>query len=105
MEFQSHNWEWFEDASKTRPVPQAEALSGMHPGLFVSWEYHLVHCTYMWKKMHRAVLGKGNLAIDSYVGSFNHTKHCEHNLLTDRDVGLDEMNTVILVKYPDCGIE
>jgi len=103
-EFRAHNWEWFLDANQTESVPQAEALSGVHPRLFVNWEYHLKHCTYMWRKLHRAVLGKGNMAIDSYIGSYAHTRHCEHTLLTDREVGLAEVNTIIRVKYPDCGI-
>ncbi|KAK2020747.1 hypothetical protein LX32DRAFT_647100 [Colletotrichum zoysiae] len=61
----------------------------------------------MWKKMHRAIIlgnGYGNKAIDGYIGSYEHTKHCEHMLLTGRNIAPDIMNTRIAVKYPDCGV-
>lgn len=59
----------------------------------------------MWRKMHRAFLGDlGRRAIDGYIGSYQHTKHCEHMLLGDRGVAWDTINTRIAVKYPDCGI-
>ena len=98
------NWEWFEDKNKTKRLGKSDVLAGAYPSLFVSWEYHIVHCVYAWKKLHRAMLGSGNMAIDSYIGSFNHTKHCGSILLGSQNSGLDEVNSHILTKYPDCGI-
>ena len=79
-------------------------MTGEHLGLYVSWEYHLRHCTAMWKKLHRAIRGEGKTAVDSYIANYEHTKHCEHMLLGRRGLGLDEVNTVIETKFPDCGI-
>lgn len=97
-------WEWFLDPNRTQPIAHEEAMTGEYTGLYVNWEYHLRHCTFMWKKLHRAVLGTGKSAIDGYIGPLAHTEHCSEMLLQDRDVGFDAINTIILVKFPDCGI-
>ena len=97
-------WEWFLDPNKTQPITHEIAMTGEHTDLFVNWEYHLMHCTAMWKKLHRAVLGDGKRAIDGYIGTMVHTEHCSNMLLQDRDVALEEINTIIQVKFPDCGI-
>ena len=97
-------WEWYLDSNKTRPISHELAMTGDYTDLFVNWEYHLRHCTAMWKKLHRAILGRGKIAIDGYIGPLAHTEHCSMMLLEDRDVGLEEINTIIRVKFPDCGI-
>ena len=97
-------WEWFLDPNKTQPVAHEQVMAGEYMGLYVSWEYHLRHCTAMWRKLHRAVLGDGRVAVDSYIANYDHTRHCEQMLLGQRGLGLDEVNTVIVAKFPDCGI-
>lgn len=99
-------WEWYMDHNRTKPVPKTEALTGNFDGLYVSWEYHIQHCVYMWEKMHRALLGEGKRAVDGYIGPYSHTEHCG-NMLLSRGKGfeLTNFNTRIRVKYPDCGIE
>jgi hypothetical protein len=99
-----NNWAYYLDRNRTWPVSQELALTGGFAGLYTEFEYHLRHCTYMWKKLHRAMLGKGKAAIDSINGQYTNTEHCSHMLLTRRDVNLDVINAVIVVKYPDCGI-
>jgi hypothetical protein len=42
---------------------------------YVAWEYHVVHCTYMWMQMHRASAERG--FADSHVDSWAHTRHCQ----------------------------
>ena len=47
-EFQAlREWVWYEDEDGTVPVTQDEALTGRYPHLYVSFEYHLTHCTYL----------------------------------------------------------
>lgn len=100
------DWKWYLDRNKTRPVPKTEALRGELDGLYVSWEYHVQHCVYMWQKMHRALLGPGKEAIDTYISPYIHTEHCGKMLLTRGDgYALSDINTRIRVKFPDCGIE
>lgn len=101
----AHELEWFEDPAKERPLSYEQIITGEHTGLYVNWEYHVAHCTAMWRKMHRAILGAlGKAAIDAYIGSYPHTEHCEQMLLGGTGVAFDTINTRIAVKYPDCGI-
>lgn len=100
-----HRLEWFLDPNRTQPVTHDQVMTGEFTNLYVNWEYHITHCTALWKKMHRAVLGRyGRRAIDGYIASYEHTKHCEMMLMSNRDLDLDLINTIIRVKYPDCDI-
>lgn len=105
-DFDSENQlEWFLDPNRTEPLTHDEIMTGRFTGLYVNWEYHVRHCTAMWKKMHRAILGDlGNRAIDGYIGTYEHTKHCENMLIGGQGIAFDTINTRIAVKYPDCGI-
>ncbi|KAE8381907.1 hypothetical protein BDV26DRAFT_289107 [Aspergillus bertholletiae] len=97
--------EWYLDPNRTLPLSHQEIMTGEYTGLYVNWEYHLRHCTAMWKKMHRAVLGSGGReAIDGYIGVYEHTEHCEMMLLGDRSIEWEAINTRIAVKFPDCGV-
>jgi hypothetical protein len=94
---QRYNWTWYrsktpEDSSTSQasPVSQTVALLGNETELYVSDEYHIVHCIYMWKKLHRGIVvereglepGSASVAwIDSYIGNFGHTDHCASYLL------------------------
>lgn len=101
----ANHLEWFLDPNRTQPLSHEQIMTGEYTGLYVNWEYHIRHCTAMWKKFHRAIMKNlGTRAIDGYIGSYEHTKHCEHMLLGGRGVALDTINTRIAVKYPDCGI-
>lgn len=93
------DWQWFLDEKSGVEVPKEIVKQGGQGDLFVSMEYHLFHCTYMWRKLHRSMEGKAK--VDSYIGNYNHTVHCEHMLLMG-DVLLQERNTVIRVKYSRC---
>ncbi|WEW60175.1 hypothetical protein PRK78_005660 [Emydomyces testavorans] len=101
-----HEWKWFLQPNREQPLPASEALSGNYPVLYVNWEYHVRHCTYMWKKMHRAILKENGLeTIDWYIAPYEHTEHCAEMLLSRGDnYQFDVINTGIRVKYPDCGI-
>ena len=92
-------WLWYEDVQATRPVLQQTAELGEIPILFVEESFHQIHCTYIWKKMHRAYLSQRT--IDSYVGRFNHTIHCSEVLLR-RGVIWDQVDTSVVLKYPTC---
>ncbi|MCJ1310494.1 hypothetical protein MMC25_004158 [Agyrium rufum] len=97
-------WEWFEDQNQTQPIPQEVALSGNYEGLYVNWDYHITHCVFMWRKMHRAFQRGGKSAIDGYIAPEAHTKHCGM-MLVRQGVGLETVNTRIHVKYPECGMK
>lgn len=95
-------WKWYLDPGGRHELSRQDVQDGTHDFLFVSWEYHLVHCVYMWRKLHRAIEVGG--IVDSYVGNYNHTMHCSKKLLAD-GVDRQEKNTIIHIKYPDCKAE
>lgn len=71
----SHSWTWYADINGTTVEPCESVSAGNHDRLFVTQGFHLYHCTYMWRKMHRAVLSATPL--DGYIGDYHHTTHCE----------------------------
>ena len=103
---QLKDWEYYLDRNRTRLVSLEMALTGEFTGLNTKFEHHLHHCTFLWKKMHRALLsgGGGKQAIDSVTAAYVHTEHCSKVLTTNREVALDVINSAFLVRYPDCGM-
>ena len=96
------NWVWYRDESGNEPAADPMAVaSGQYDQLFVTQEYHMYHCTYMWRKMHRAV--QRALPLDGYIGSMGHTEHCENMLV--HQAPLNSTNTVIMSKYVNCPAE
>jgi hypothetical protein len=105
------NWTWWLDTDRTASVPFDEVARGDHSELFVTREYHMYHCTYMWRKLHRGLLkGQQNVEkrgiVDSYIGSYGHTSHCEMMLIgMEEDGGEVKKNatdTADLMKFPQC---
>lgn len=102
-------WQWYDSVdgtaanmSASAAVSQAEVLLGEHDYLYVSWQYHELHCTYMWRKMHRAMLGIAE--IDAYIGNYHHTAHCEEILTRKGMAGGEKGLTVIRRKFVERGL-
>ncbi|KAJ5958811.1 uncharacterized protein N7479_005961 [Penicillium vulpinum] len=96
-------WKWYADKDGQEVESELDIREGQYPEMFVSWEYHLVHCAYMWRKMHRALLKGGVDAVDGYVGSMHHTEHCSGMLLEYRQEAVNITNSWVYAKYPACG--
>ena len=47
---------WYLDGDGTRELPLSEMMTGDHHLPWIVGEYHLQHCAFLWKKMHRAIL-------------------------------------------------
>ncbi|KFG79788.1 hypothetical protein MANI_009002 [Metarhizium anisopliae] len=92
-------WQWFTDADGRHPIDQATVAKGTYEHLYVTQEYHMYHCTYMWRKMHRAV--QHGQPLDGYIGSLAHTDHCE-SVLVHPDSSWGELTTSIFSKYVKC---
>ena len=75
------DWSWHTDWKLTpeSQVPLDRVFAGDHPHLFTSKKYHSIHCTYMWQKMHKALLE--HRPVDTDLTSWHHTHHCEEVLL------------------------
>ena len=91
------NWSFYADDKLTVPVSQEMAWHGNRT-LFVEWDYHIVHCTFMWRQMHRAY-ERG--WIDRHLGSYNHTLHCQKMILME-SAEIDKAITIARVIYPEC---
>ncbi|MCJ1305602.1 hypothetical protein MMC08_008417 [Hypocenomyce scalaris] len=91
-------WRWYTNVSGTEEVSLAVAAQGERD-LFVSWEYHIVHCTFMWMQMHRAYTVRRY--IDSHLDSWKHTLHCQLVML-ERGIGMDVVSVAGKVMYPEC---
>lgn len=98
--FLERNWTWYrtrtlENSVTPEPiaVSQDVVAAGNETVLYVSYRYHIVHCIFMWRKLHRGleIEHKGiesesaGAWIDSYTGSFGHTHHCSQFLLDWED--------------------
>lgn len=90
-------WAFYTEARGNMTVEQEVVLMG-EQSLWVTWHYHLVHCTFMWRQMHRAY-ERG--WIDAHLHAYNHTLHCQMVLLRT-GVGHDEVFTKGNVIYPVC---
>ena len=93
------SWTWYHDSTAEHPADEVLVRGGEFEDLWVTWEYHLTHCVYMWSKMQRAVTSGS--AIDDYIGNWHHTKHCLKELAME-GIKPETINTRILTKYPTC---
>lgn len=96
------DWNWYLDAGAQQTADFVSVAAGEYDELYVTQEYHMYHCTYMWRKMHRAILA-GDV-LDGYIGDMHHTAHCEMQIL-DRSRALDEVSTTIYTKYINCPVQ
>jgi hypothetical protein len=81
-------------------VPLDEVRLGEGPGFYVRQQYHLTHCLFLLKKLHRA-LHAGRM-VDGMIEPLGHTEHCVGQLLKpkgfrEHDVGFS------YTKFPYCG--
>lgn len=94
------DWTWALDSNGTVQVTQEQILAGEINNGWVTFEYHLTHCLYTWKKLVRHLERGG--AMDWYVMAYDHTRHCS-KLLLQEDVDRDDFNSEFFVQYPMCG--
>ncbi|KAK3613793.1 hypothetical protein LTR56_027673 [Elasticomyces elasticus] len=66
--------EWFADEEHIVPVSQEVAYAGEYEWLYPLHDYHVLHCLYLWRCFHIAVLEYR--MIDADLLSYGHTLHC-----------------------------
>lgn len=91
------DWQWYRTPTSQDTVHRWLVLDGAHSELYVTREYHIFHCTYQWKKMH---LGLQKRIIDTYIGGYNHTAHCD-KMLTE-EAPRNQTDTRIVRKFVQC---
>ncbi|KAL2015518.1 hypothetical protein VTK56DRAFT_5335 [Thermocarpiscus australiensis] len=96
---QYDSWKFYAHPNHTHTVVDlATALKG-HRTLYVDWKYHVTHCTFMWRQMHRAYGLRGY--IDSHLDSYKHTLHCQW-VLVETETPMETVNVIAELKYPEC---
>ncbi|KAL1983820.1 hypothetical protein VTN96DRAFT_9906 [Rasamsonia emersonii] len=68
------DFEWYADPQHTQKVPKEVALSGEFDELYPLHDYHIMHCLYLWRRLHSALIEHRHLDDDVY--SYGHTLHC-----------------------------
>ena len=100
---------WSSGPPNERPTPEMLNLIpleelGFYEGVFwATREYHVWHCTYTWRQMHRAV-EKGR-KLDGFLLNYEHTAHCGRLIINASDhsgIALDSVVTMASLKYPLC---
>lgn len=96
----ARKWDWYLDENQTQSVPTNDIEEGKFAALYISREYQVFQCMYMWKKLHRAVLSKSPL--DGLSGKYNNTVHCGQVLSQESDHG-SKRAILMITQYPSCG--
>lgn len=95
-----HRVDWYEDQNHTKLVSPDVALSGefdrLWPLTHVGLDYHILHCLYLWRQLHAAVVKHRHVDLDLY--SYEHTVHCT-------SVILDTENYPNLITLIDSGVQ
>lgn len=74
------SWPFFEDDQMTKSILDEDSLSErIHAWSFSTQEEHMGHCTFLARRLHRAI--EGNLMLPSRTGSVGHTLHCTGAIL------------------------
>jgi hypothetical protein len=94
---------YYRTENYTEEVGVEEIRRGNGPGFFVREQYHLTHCLFLMKKLHR-MREKGAM-IDGQIMPLHHTEHCMgQNLKALESTGFRKHDVQFsYTKYPYCG--
>lgn len=96
----SNDLKLYRDMNYTEEVPIEEVRRGDGPGFYVRQQYHLTHCLFLIKKLHRALtFGK---MVDGLIKPLHHTGHCVGQLLHPPGFRKDDVQ-LSYTKFPYCG--
>ncbi|KAK5993602.1 hypothetical protein PT974_07036 [Cladobotryum mycophilum] len=95
---QGRTWPYTLDSGKNLTIE--ELKRGDYGHFTTSFYWHVTHCMYVWKRLHRIALD-GSRRLDSYTANFHHTNHCVKMIGGD-PAGMKDSGTKIFVKYPVC---
>ncbi|OAG13183.1 uncharacterized protein CC84DRAFT_1212625 [Paraphaeosphaeria sporulosa] len=93
----------YRDTKYTDIVPIEEVRLGNGPGFFVRQQYHVTHCQFLLRKLHRAQTS-GRM-IDGQIMPTHHTVHCgEQTLSVIQDPSWrEDAIQLSYTKFPYCG--
>ncbi|KAF5019110.1 hypothetical protein F66182_8879 [Fusarium sp. NRRL 66182] len=91
---------WIYTAASGQNLTMHELATGDFGHFVTAFDWHVTHCMYVWKRLHRTVLDP-NKELDSYTASYHHTSHCV-KMIAGRSDGMVDLGTKVFVKYPKC---
>lgn len=91
--------DWYYEADG-RNLTVDEVRRGHYHNFTSTWEMHMSHCVYTWKRLHRALLNPG-MKVDAYTVNYYHSEHCAA-LSKSYSGGAAGETGVLFAKYPVC---
>ncbi|KAL1640936.1 hypothetical protein SLS58_006552 [Diplodia intermedia] len=80
-------------------IPSLDAVGRTTELMWTDRRFHVYHCIYGWKMMHRAV--ERGWKMESSLASYHHTEHCA-DTLANTTVPMDAVITRVDLSYPAC---
>ncbi|TVY27468.1 hypothetical protein LHYA1_G003188 [Lachnellula hyalina] len=90
---------FFYDMEGTKPIKDYNELSEVTQMVYTTRRYHIFHCSYGWRMMHRALVRGG--VLESGLSGYHHTEHCTDQLM-NQTIPYDKVITKINIDFPDC---
>ena len=100
-EFQAiQPWQYFNDQNGTREISLEDAAESAGTGmeLWISLQWHVTHCSYVWKKMHRA--WERGSRLEKTASQYRHTVHCGRVMMNRMD--RDRLLTIVTPIFEQC---
>ncbi|KAL7795105.1 hypothetical protein V8C37DRAFT_415067 [Trichoderma ceciliae] len=94
--YQDRNWPY---EINGRNLTMEELRQGEYGHFTTTFDWHVVHCMYVWKRIHRVALDASQ-KIDSYTANFHHTNHCVKMIGGDPG-GMKDSGTKIFAQDPE----
>lgn len=80
-------------------IPSLEAISKTTELMWTDRRFHIYHCIYGWKMMHRAI--ERGWKMESSLATYHHTEHCS-DTLANTTVPMEAVITRVDLSYPAC---
>jgi hypothetical protein len=68
------DFKWFWDKNHTLPVEKDIVVKGEFEKVYPLYDFSIMHCLYLWRRLHSALFGHRQLDNDVY--SYGYTLHC-----------------------------
>lgn len=92
--------DWPYETASGQNLTMEELGAGDYGHFTTTFDWHVTHCMYVWKRLHRILLDPTQ-QLDSYTANYQHTSHCV-KMIGGHPDGMKDSGTKIFVKYPKC---
>ena len=96
--YKDRTWPYETSAGQNLTIDELGA--GDYGHFTTTFDWHVTHCMYVWKRLHRILLDPTQ-ELDSYTANYHHTSHCV-KMIGGHPEGMKDSGTKIFVKYPKC---